>query len=146
MLPIAALAVAATFAGSCVNPPPQQYQWLSGTFAVKPVLAESQAKIMASLSGHAFEEIAFPEAQGLTGTELPASMHYYIAKAAYVGAHRGTGEPPRGTSLSFSVDSREIGYVTSYRLTWESGHSEFAAVLASPYPLKAVVALCGAAE
>jgi hypothetical protein len=132
----------------CVaSPMSPKDQWLTGTFKVKPVVPELQAKMLEHMRGNSLEPIKLSFARSASGdVGLPSLGHYYLVAIAYVGDKRDEKAVPAGLSLSVDVDRKGVAYVTSYRLTSERGTSHLVAVLASEVPLKGVVSVCGAAQ
>ncbi|MGA9658261.1 MAG: hypothetical protein WBQ60_04080 [Asticcacaulis sp.] len=135
----------------CTNcaPVPQKtsYIWLSGDYAVKPVVFPLQDQMMASLESKTFKPIELSLARSASGdANLPASRYYYLAKAEYVGGPRDPNNfPPEGLVFGVDVDSEGVAHISTFRLApaSEKRSNEFAVVLISETQIKKVVSTGG---
>lgn len=80
------------------------------------------------------------------GADFAHGAYYYLVEVAYRGRISDLGGNNGGLKFGVDVDETGVAYITSFRLTSESGESNLPVVLASEKPLRKVVSICGSAD
>jgi hypothetical protein len=148
---VLAILVAMTSASSPIcnaSISPGDHRWLSGEYAVIPILPELQVSMLKRLEGRTLSAVRPNEAKKVTGRAELSAPYFYVARAGYKGPRNTNYAIPAGIKLSADVDRSGTAYVTSFLLgpRNERRASEMAVVLTSSTPLTRVIPLCSSAE